>query len=88
MKDIAEPIPMFELERARLSRRIGAIVGTPVVKELSNYRRDINKLPAIGRRGVRAFPIKTVRGMRYRAFDEIKLCHAFLDARDVPPMHT
>lgn len=77
-----------ESERERLSRRIGTVIGTDVARELSRYRRDINKLPAILDRGVRAFPTQTSRGTRYRAADETQLCHSWLDEQGVAQMHS
>lgn len=74
-------------ERERLSRRIALIAGTEQARALRRFREQINKLPEILKRGVRAFPQQTRKGMRYRAADELRLCHQFLDKVGVDRMH-
>lgn len=73
----------FESEHQRLNRRISLITGTDLARELRQYRATINKRPEIDKRHVRAFPYQTSKGVRYRAADDIPLCHRFLDMHGV-----
>lgn len=70
---------IFDQERERLNRRIALITGTELARQLRRFRESVNKLSEIQKRGVRAFPIQTRKGVRYRAADELQLCHQFLD---------
>lgn len=76
----------IDYERERLSRRIGVIADPQVLKELRRYRTKINTLPEIMKRKVNAYPRSTTHGIRYRAADEVKLCHMWLDSQNVPGM--
>lgn len=84
--------PIYERERDRLNARIhylqnaGVLPDKRTLKALKQYRVEINKRDAITERGVRAFPHQTPKGLRYRAADELQLCHAFLDRRAVPKL--
>jgi len=77
----------FDLERERLRRRIGTIAGTPLAKELRRYRNGINKLASIKSRAVRGFSVAENRPTRWRAEDEVKLCHRFLDQHGIATMY-
>ena len=78
----------FAREHERLNRRISLITGTDASRALRRFREGINKLPEIQKRGVRAFPVDTRKGKRYRAADEIPLCHHFLDEQGVDRLHS
>lgn len=79
-------IPNHELERERLKRRIASTSEASILRDLRRFRHQINKKQEIIKRGVRAVPYSTPKGMRFRAFDEVNLCHQFLDQRKIDPM--
>lgn len=74
----------IEEQKDRLGRRIAAIRGTPLSRELRHYRTNINKRAAIDARGAKATIQSSPRGARYKASDEIMLCHGFLDQHNAP----
>ena len=74
-------------QRERLGRRLAVIRGMPVSREIKRYRATINKRDAIDARGAKASIQSTPKGARYKASDEIMLCHAFLDSHNVDPCH-
>lgn len=76
-----------DIERERLRRRISTVAGTPLSKELRRYRNEINKLSEIKKRGVRGFSVAENRPARWRAEDEVKLCHRFLDQHGIAALY-
>ena len=79
---------MSERERERLNRRIGAIRGTDTARDLRSYRnRLMRKAPKAGE-ATTASSAPGAKRDYWHWEDEIRLCHDFLDGRNVPAMKT
>lgn len=81
------------IERNRLNQRIREISGTPLARELSLYRKIINKPDMMAARGMagQVLVIRGPRPVRKHAFteatDTVELMHKWLDERNVPTHH-
>ncbi len=74
-------------ERERLNRRIGVIRGTEVGRQLRSYRNGLMRRPPPTGALVQASSVPGEKKNYWHWEDEIRLCHEFLDARNIEPMH-
>jgi transcriptional regulator of NAD metabolism len=77
-----------EADRDRLNRRLASIRGTDLARELKHFRNLITRKGNLQAGDAPRYTVPGTKRQYWRRLNEVNICHAWLDERNVPSMLT